>query len=653
MSCLSGDGLLLKLGKLRPGYAMTHIVIAVCAGVGILLSIFLSWRGRSALGVILTAIALLSYGMIINGTGFGPGYLMVKLAPEGSWEPFVNYTFAIKGKVQGAELWINGVYLGKTPVKMTGRELRKKIPYWDELQKENAKQQYSELKGRWCKILLLVLEPKVRRNGGIWIIPEFNDYWAQIKLGDEWSGFGYGHCRNLNNDSFSYDYIVKLPAKFASSEIISKENEKRFDMLLKKASLSDYRIGARWLEAADTFGQGQLWKLRELSKREKGFVKILETLEKRSRQQKQDIDKMAQKDDDRKKKPSLADFLFYGDIESAVKIGGADVEKYLLRQYERDRRIEGKDIPYRNRKFFSGLNINKALYWLCQLEISTGRDFRKKHREDVLKLVELLTNTPFNHDRKPPEFLFLDIDEGKKSLAFQYWPKYFHAIEDSHPPWGYEKLKKRWTYLARLGSLATFDMYMDCWRQVTDLHELMGGNHLVEAVEAIPRDMRIQVAKAIVVELEKRIAAKRNRITSEKRARAFFDEHGYVSALKRHMASIGDEESLKWWVSLLKPAPNNHAPERLVQIFKSEKGLNHPLIKILAEHKDPDLRKMLLEAIKAHPAEANRKILEKLLKDEDYSVQAGAQEVSDYLEEIANIPLEELVSQPLTKEVRG
>ena len=585
MSCLSGDGLLLKLGKLRPGYAMTHIIIAVCAGVGILLSIFLAWRGRSALGVVLMAIVLLSYGLIINGTGFGPGYLMVKLAPEKSYEPFVNYTFVIDGQVQGAELWINGVYLGKTPVKMTGRELREKIPYWDESQKENAKQQYSELKGQWCKILLLGLEPKIRADGGIWIIPEFKDYWAQIKLGDEWSGFGFGYCRDQNDDRFNYDYIVKLPAKFARSEIIRKENEKRFDVLLKKASLSDYRVGAQWFEAAHAYGQGQLWKLRELSKREEGFVEILETLEDKADEKKKST---------QTKEASLADLIFYGNIEAAVKRGEADVEKYLLRQYDRDRRLQGIDIPYKNREYIFGLHLNKAFYWLCQLESEAGRKFRKRHSDEVMRLAELLTNSMHNHGRKPPEFLFLDIDECKKSLAFQYWPKYFHAIEDFNPPWEHEMLKKRWTYLARLKELATFDMYMDCWKGIKKIQELGGRQPLVEAVKVIPQDMRVTIVQAIIKDLEQRLEKKKQKLDPQKQRYAFFDENGHINDLKKYLAEIGDDQSLQWWVSRLKPAPNNHEPERLAHIFKSEKGLNHPLIKILAEHKDPDLRKMLL-----------------------------------------------------------
>ena len=58
---------------------------------------------------------------------------------------------------------------------------------------------------------------------------------------------------------------------------------------------------------------------------------------------------------------SLADLLFYGDLEGAVRIGGPDVEKYLLREYQRDRRIEGIDIPRKNREWISGMHLNKAL----------------------------------------------------------------------------------------------------------------------------------------------------------------------------------------------------------------------------------------------------------------------------------------------------
>jgi hypothetical protein len=337
----------------------------------------------------------------------------------------------------------------------------------------------------------------------------------------------------------------------------------------------------------------------------------------------------------------------------SLGFGGPVVERYLLRQYAGESRIEGINLKWKDRKYHFGLHLNRWLYSLAQSDNPVGRDFRKRYRQQVLALVDLLVESPFNHDTKPPEFLFLDLDQGKNSIAYEYWPKYFAAVESSSPPWDYAKMKKRWAYLARLGSSATFEMHMDCWRQVTDLHELMGGNHLVEAVETIPGDMRIQVAKAIVIELEKRIAAKRNRITSEKQATAFFDEHGYVWALKRHLASIGDEESLRWWVSKLEQGPNNNERDRVMRILEGEKGLRHPLVKVLAREKNPELRLLVMGTLRNCSTSENRDILRRLLSDPDEEVHKAAEQVAAELKEIEDMPVERLVSQPAAKEAPG
>ena len=645
LGCVSNSGLILKLDEFRPEFARVHIVLFLCAIAGVVLSTVLAGLGRAGYGVVLLSIVLFSYSHIARQGSFGPGYLITKIAPKDSWEPIVNYTFEFKGKQKGVDLWINDVYLGKMPLTISGREFHKKVPLLDDVSQQKYMEEFSEKKNV-SGIQTLIVRPEIRFNGGISYIPKYRLYFARVESDNKPLQLeGWGHCNDRLRSIYKHDYLVTIPASIEEASEMRKERSNKMAILIQKAMLSDYRVGAQWYETADTYGQGQFWKLRELSKREEGFVEILKTLEEYSSGEK--------KTPVRTKKLSLADLIFYGNIEEAVKIGGPDVEKYLLRQYQRDGRIEGVDIPDKNRKYIFGLHLNKAFYWLCHLDSDAGRKFRRRHRGKVMKFTELLTNNPFNHDRKPPEFLFFDLDEGKNSLAFQYWPKYFHGVEDSNPPWDYELLKKRWDYLGRLKGLATIEMYMDCWREIREINELMGGEHLVEAVRLIPAEKRFLVIGNIIESLEKRIAEKERTAESRNLRGSVYDETVYRNALKKYLAESGDEESLQWWGSLLKPAPNNHEPAQLERLLKSEKGINHPMVAVLAENKEPGLRKMAFAAIQTYPTGANKDILEKLSNDEDYSVQGAAQGVAEYLEEIANIPLEKLISQPLTKEVQG
>ncbi|MHC4638331.1 MAG: HEAT repeat domain-containing protein [Planctomycetota bacterium] len=632
----STGGMLLRLDELRPAFAATNIAVAVCAGICLLLSVLVCLFWRSSVGVIFAAVVLCGYGWVLNG----PGNLIWKIAPEKSFEPTVDYTFKIDG-IPGVDLWVNGVYLGKTPVKITGKQFHQKIPFLAEPPGGYSKQFKGLPKKPWFRFTMACLEKEERGYGRPYYRSEGKDYYIKAKFKDELPESVVGGSGGGSRGLYSYEYEVSLLARFPSVTKFRSENTKRFEDLIRKAMLCDYHVEPQWFEAALTYSRRHFEKLRELSKKEDGLIEIIKTLDqKQGLHKKQDIDRIVRKDA-RKKKMSLADYLFYGNLESAVKIGGPDVEKYLLRQYQRDRRLQGNDIPYNNRKRIMGTNLNKAFYWLCYLDSEAGQNFRKKHRNEVMKFAELLTNTGFNHDRKPPEFLFFDLEQGKKSLAYEYWPKYFYSVEDSQPGWEPDKLKKRWAYLAKMKQAATFEMYMNCWDKVRDISKLMGGQNLVEAVETVPQDRRRKIVQAIIEDLEQRHEKKKQELGLEQQY-SFFEEDEYISCLRKYLAESGDAQSLQWWVSRLKPAPNNHDPERLAQIFRSEKGLNHPLIKILAEHKDPDLRKMPLKAIRAYPTPTNRKILQVLLEDEDAQVRSVAEEVTSELDALAEMPLEKL-----------
>lgn len=749
----SNGGLLLVLDKLRPEFAATNLIVAVCAGAGTLLAFLICLFLRTSVGVILMTTVLFAYGWILNG----PGHVIEQIAPQGSYEPIVNYTFKVRdeGSIQGADIWVNNVYLGKTPVNITRRQFRKKVPYLEQPPAGYADEQKRRLKDHWFRFKFLELSKRNKWYGTWPYNSDFKDYYVRIKLGDEWGQRVHGGTGGGTSGYGRADYSVSLNVDFPSRRKIIEERQNRLQTLLQKARLCDYRVSSAWFEAMATYGEEGWMKLRKLALKEKEFGEVVDKwvewkygfgkdinqekarevfqqicdeadarhrynsaspagkavemiLDKLDIEQLVDIYEWAVKSGrpmyssrgGKEISESLAGPHFWSEHEpsehhrkkvlpgsisvighairlwdakldaesygkpniieerisptmlvwrDSLSFGGPVVERYLLRQYARESRIEGINLGYKVRKYHLGLHLNRWLYTLAHLDSPAGRDFRKRYRQQVLALVDLLIESPFNHDKKPPEFLFLDLDQGKKSIAYEYWPKYSAAIESSDL-WEYRKLKRKWAFLARIGSLATFEMYLDCWRQVTDLHELMGGNHLVEAVETIPRDMRIRVAKTIVSEFEDSIAAKRNRITSEKRPRAFFDEHDYVWALKRHLAGIGDEESIRWWVSKLEQGPNNNERDRVVRILEGEKGLRHPLVKVLAKEKNPELRLLVMGTLRNYPTSENRDILRRLLNDPDEEVHKAAEQVASELRAIEDMPFQRLVSQPVVKE---
>lgn len=750
----SNGGLLLMLDKLRPEFATTNLIVAICAAAGTLLAFLICLFFRTSFGAILMATVLCAYSWMLNGQG----RVIEQIAPRDSYEPIVNYTFEVRDEssIQGADIWVNNVYLGKTPVNITRRQFREKVPYLEQPPAGYTDEQKRRLGDHWFRFKFLELNKRDRWYGTWPYKSDFKDYYVRAKLGDEWGQSIHGGTGGGTSGYRRADYTVSLYVYFPSRGKIINERQNRFQTLLQKARLRGYQVESAWFKAMATYGEAGWMKLRKLTLKEKEFSEVVDKwvkwkygfgkdinqekarevfqqicdeadarrrynsagpagkavemiFDKLDIEQLVDIYEWAVKSGrpmyssrgGKEISESLASSHFWSNHEQSehhrkkvlpgsisvivhairlwdaklnaeshrkpniieerispamlvwhdsLSFGGPVVERYLLRQYARESRIEGINLGYKDQKFHFGLNLNRWLYSLAHLDSPAGRDFRKRYRQQVLALADLLVESSFNHDKKFPEFLFLDPDQGKNSIAYEYWPKYCAAVESSSYLWDDKKLKRKWAYLAGLGSSATVDMNMDCWRQVTDLHELMGGNHLVEAVEAIPEEMRIQVARAILAELERRIAAKRNRITSEKQATAFFDEHDYVWALKRHLGGIGDEESLRWWVSKLKRRPYNDERDRVVRILEGEKGPGHPLVKVLAREKNPELRLLVMGTLRNYPISENRDILNQLLNDPDEEVHKAAEQVAAELRAIEDMPFQRLVSQPAVKE---
>ncbi len=717
--CCFNDGLLLRLDQLRPAYATTHIIIAGIVIVFLLLAALLSWIGHASWAVVLTIVVLFGYSTIIKQAAFnGPGYFMTLLAPENSWEPFVNYTFEVNDGLEGAEIWINGVFLGKTPFKMTGREFHKKVPFLTEPPEGFSEKIKTRPKGDWFRMNMLVLEENNDRSGGgIYYLPKYEDYYAKLKLEGEWGSNGIGSSGG-GGVQYQRDYEVSLRAHFSSTDKLEKAKQERFENLLQKVRLADYQIESEWFEIIDTYGEQGWRNILRLATDEKEFSDILdkwaqykykfgenlnqEQASKIFRQiceqanveshagkaieliyDKLDLEDLVKKYEkviknktrenapdsisvmrhaielwDKKlnsedanipniieQRISPALLVWREDIEGSAALGGADIERYLQREYRRERRISGLELKSKNREYTLGMHLNKSLYHLAFLDSSAARQFRQKHKQQIMELTELIVGSNFNNIRKPPEFLFFDLDRGEKSLAYQYWPSYSVHVESSFPSWWYDKLKKRWTYLARLGPLATEEMYIHCWKIAEFRPELMMGGYLLQALQALPRDKKNPVTKEIIKELQGIADKKRQKLGLEINARHYFQEDECVDTAREHLIQTGDKESLQLLLSKHGQGQNNFAIRRIKRFFQTENVPEHSLIETLTRHENQALRILPLEAIRRYPTAQNRTILEKLINDPDEQVRTSAQQVAAELEKIKNMPVKELLSE--------
>ncbi|MHC4168600.1 MAG: hypothetical protein ACYSWQ_16740, partial [Planctomycetota bacterium] len=87
----STGGLLLMLDRLRPGFAVTNVAVAVAAAAGVALGVLITFFRRTSLGVLIATAALSCYGMVLNG----PNDWLESLAPAGSTEKAGTYTLRL------------------------------------------------------------------------------------------------------------------------------------------------------------------------------------------------------------------------------------------------------------------------------------------------------------------------------------------------------------------------------------------------------------------------------------------------------------------------------------------------------------------------------------------------------------------------------
>jgi len=275
----STGGLLGMLDELRPQYAMANVIMFVCAVMGALLSVLIMLFGRTTVGTIFMACVLIGYGLLLNGSDQPGSWLFSKSVAE----PIVEYTINVGGtNVEGAELWVNGVCLGKMPYTGTLDEFEAKVPYWPQppADYETDKVEIPQYRSwgtstsnhrRWARFELperpswpgpgpsrpTTTGPSQRKT-----------YYARVRYAGQWGlasgGRGGGGGSHLTYRANSY------------FDVIFPDRQKRLDALLDKARLADYRVGAQWFQAIETYDEDGWIALRTAADDEPRMMEVLD-----------------------------------------------------------------------------------------------------------------------------------------------------------------------------------------------------------------------------------------------------------------------------------------------------------------------------------------------------------------------------------------
>ncbi len=250
----STGGRLLILDELQPGFAMTNVLVAVAAVVGVLVGVLVALFWRTSTGVIVAAGILCVYGTVVNG----PAAILESLAPKDSVLPDASLTFALSSPdVEGAELYVNGVHLGTLPYETTYEKFHWNIPFWPDEPDESTRGNeggalvvpdrwtlhgsQGSMYRPWARITVPMRPGQGSATHG-------RTYYARVKLGDEWS---YAAGGSGSSGGGGGRYIRR--AATVQFAFVFPDRQARIERLLDIARLNDYVPAPMWFEALDTY----------------------------------------------------------------------------------------------------------------------------------------------------------------------------------------------------------------------------------------------------------------------------------------------------------------------------------------------------------------------------------------------------------------
>jgi len=329
-------------------------------------------------------------------------------------------------------------------------------------------------------------------------------------------------------------------------------------------------------------------------------------------------------------------------LKLALHVGSKALDRYLLRQ---NWRADADNLPWGQQFSSFGDDINGWVYLLSNIDSPAGRKFRKEQRDRVFGLADSLLEDShgFNWDTEL-DFLFLDLDMGQKSLAWQYWPRYRTKVKKAFRP--LDKLKFQFEYLSRMEPYSTAQMYVDCFLQFKgDKIDLSQAFSRFKGT--IPEEKRLRTCQAFVNEID-RIVNNIEMGTHDTPERIKSSIAGSIKSFGKKEDTIAEAQSIL--DDLHNQGKKTSVKPKYVKPWLANTVPDHPLMSMLANDEDPALRVLILDAIVAHPTPQNRKLLEKLLNDFDATVKQAAEEASAKLKQLRDRPLSELAAYPTEKE---
>jgi len=233
-------------------------------------ALFVTWRFSTVVGmmgmILIGGTALMAFNMKIRSDRQDaferkhPSTIVAgSNANPAAETPNTLIRFELIDPRVGAELWVNGVSLGKTPVEITARELLGKVAVWtrespelQEVYPPSPESQWTDARGKvfrlwgWCP---LHFPPDMERSTNLYFKVELNDVVG-------WSTMG--HRTHLKPGTPEEMILVKLDTVFP-------QWDHELETLLDRARLNNYETDEAWQNAFQSFGEFGLKLIEQCS----------------------------------------------------------------------------------------------------------------------------------------------------------------------------------------------------------------------------------------------------------------------------------------------------------------------------------------------------------------------------------------------------
>ncbi|MBN1591129.1 MAG: hypothetical protein JW888_16565 [Pirellulales bacterium] len=264
------DGMPYALSDEAPASAGAEYwtVLAIWSAI-VAAGLLLSWSGRGGLACAVLTVFFCAAGYAVND-GLVLGY---KNHVEAIRATPVPIEITLNDGIRGADVWFNGIYVGKTPIRTTADELFKKVPVLKEQPAEwtDHKKCYYNRHGNGHRPLGWVhLRPPTKVISED-MDPEYHEIFARVELNGQRMYAASGTWSEGGSRMFG-----QIRPGHVRLAMMLPNWDDETELLIQCARLADYQVDQDWIDAAESYGD-RVWEaVRRESEDEPALDRVLD-----------------------------------------------------------------------------------------------------------------------------------------------------------------------------------------------------------------------------------------------------------------------------------------------------------------------------------------------------------------------------------------